>query len=1250
MFIFTSIQFFIYQYVINLERRLSQLIHLKQYTFHITLYDAAFFGMLFIGFTFILLLWFTKKANRAANRFLAIALAVAALWIARIVAIDIRLVDYAPFWSRLPMQFSLALGPLIYFYVLKITQPDHKFQRRDMLHFSPLLLELGAYVLETAESINTGIATYDTPIFQRLNPGLQLLAFVSVTIYLYKCHTLVEGFYQQQKFNGGDRYRHELRWLHRLIIAFGMLWLLWTPFVAIDYFFFNYQLGTQAYYPLYFLLVLMIVWIATSAFLRPEIGLQQDATVPILKPMLPAELRQKGSWLKKVVKENRYYQDPELTLNSLAEKLSLTTHELSRIINTVLKKSFNDFINEYRVQDATRKMQDPAFDHLTLLGIAFESGFNSQSSFNRIFKQTTGKSPVEYKNELKKEYPSYNLRSQQQIAKVISSPETTPKWFREKLNRNYMFKNYFKIARRNLMRNKSYAAINITGLAVGIAVCMVIFIIIQYQTSFDNFHSKKDRIYRVLTEYHHAESAEISYGKDLPFPWPAGLKTSFPQIEQVAPIFASQNDQLLIVDHNGNTEKKFKEARGLFFTEPSFFKIFDFPLIAGTYESLKDPNNVLLTKETAEKYFGDWKLAMGKTIKLQVGGFMFEHGTDVVTVSGILATIPANSDFQLKVVVSYGTGFTGSYLASSTDWNTTVSNYGCYILLPPNTSIDSFNQQLRAYSRKVESAGNNDSHIAQPLSAVHYDAQVGNYSNKTISHQLLNVLWVIAAFILLIACVNFINLSTAQAVNRAKEVGVRKVLGSNKSQLQTQFLVETFLIVIIAVLLAAAITMVALPSVGNLLELSLSFNIFSNPAIILFLLTVTIVVTALAGFYPSIVLSRFNPVNALKSKLASNANGISLRRGLVVFQFIVAQVLIIGTLIIVKQMNYFMDQPLGFDKDAVINVPFRIDTTLSSKLDYVKRQLLSLNGVQTVSLSDNTPVENGNDTWSTVKFDHAVKESDFKVITKFADEGYVPTYKLPLIAGRNLQPSQMTREFLVNESLVKSLGLKRSEDIIGKEISIWNGLIKCPVVGVLKDFNDRSFRNKVAPLVITTDAAMYNQLAIKLGTTSMSATLQSIKKIFDQAYPDFVYQYKFLDEKIAGFYKQENQLSQLYKIFAAIAIFLSCLGLYGLASFMAVQRVKEVGIRKVLGASAGNIVYLFSKEFIILIAVAFAIATPIAWYYMHQWLQDYVYRINISWWLFAIGGLASIFIALATISFQAVKAAVANPVKSLRNE
>lgn len=819
-----------------------------------------------------------------------------------------------------------------------------------------------------------------------------------------------------------------------------------------------------------------------------------------------------------------------------------------------------------------------------------------------------------------------------------------------------MLKNYFKTAFRSLIRNRNYSIINIAGLAVGIAVCMMIFIIIQFQTSFDDFHPDKDSVYRVLTESHHADAGTVTYAKNVPFPMPAGLKAEFPQLKQVAPVYASHNDELQVLDDNGMPVKNFKEQSGVFYTSPSFFTIFNFPLLAGSYASLNDPNNVLLTKEIAETYFGDWKTAMGKTIKItgyySMGAGLFQFPANALKVSGILATVPANTDFQLKLVVAYGTDFTGDkeYGFAQPDWNQSAPDFGCYVLLPSNISAGNFDQQLSRYARKVLPADNRDNYMLQPISAVHYDAAAGNYSNKTISHELVNVLWLIAAFILLIACVNFINLSTAQAVNRAREVGVRKVLGSNKSQLQAQFIIETFLIVTIAVLLAAGITLLALPSVNKLLELSLSFNLLKNPAILVFLLEVTIVVTALAGFYPSVVLSRFNPVNALKSKLTVNtARGISLRRGLVVFQFIIAQALIIGTLVIVQQMNFFMNQPLGFDKDAIVNIPYRPDSTGAKLTDYLKHQLLS-NGALAVTFSSNSPMEDDNNMFTAFKFDHALKDADFQAISKFADNDYVPTYKLQLVAGRNLKPSGYTQEFLVNESFVKSLGLKKPEDVLSKEISMMNGLIKCPVVGVIKDFNDRSLRQSLAPLLIATNSTMYRQASIKLSTANMASTMQSIKKIWQQAFPNYVYEYRFLDDKIGSFYKQENQLAQLYKIFAAIAIFLSCLGLYGLASFMAVQRVKEVGIRKVLGATTGNIVYLFSKEFIILIAIAFVIATPLAWYYMHQWLENYVYRIDISWLIFFAGGAVALFIALLTVGFQAIKAAVANPVKSLRTE
>ncbi len=803
-----------------------------------------------------------------------------------------------------------------------------------------------------------------------------------------------------------------------------------------------------------------------------------------------------------------------------------------------------------------------------------------------------------------------------------------------------MFRNYFKTASRSLMRNKNYTIINISGLAAGIAICLVIFVIIQFEMSFDDFHVQKDRIYRVLTEYHHSDAADIFYGQGVPRPMPAGLKANFPQLEQVTTIYSLNDDQVLVLDENGNAIKKFKEQKGVFFLQPSFFKIFNFPWLSGNpATALRDPNSAVVSKEIAEKYFGDWKSAVGKTIKL--------NNANVLKITGVLATIPPNTDFQLKIVVALGTGFTASFSKSS-DWGSTSADYGCYVMLRPGESATAFNKQLRAFSKKMEPVDDKDSHIIQPLRDVHFDAATGNFSGKKISPQLIRALWMIAAFILLIACVNFINLSTAQAVNRAREIGVRKVLGSNKTQLQMQFIIETMLIVVLSVLIAIGIAWLVLPAINRIVDMPLSMNIIRQPSIFIFLFIITISVTLLAGFYPSLVLSGFNPINALKSKLSAKTKGFSLRKGLVVFQFIIAQALIIGTLIIVRQMDYFTTRPIGFDKDAIVNVPFLNDSVNLSKLDYVKKRLTDINGVQNVSFNSNTPMEDDNDNWTTFTFNHAAKQTDFYAIVKFADDQYLATYKLQLAAGRGLRPSDTVKEFLVDETLVAALGLKHPEDILNKDINMWG--MTAPVVGVIKKFNARSFRRDLAPVLITSIKAGYDNTSIKLASKDMIGTMKSVQKVWDDVFPDFVFEYKFLDEKIESFYKQEKELSELYKIFAAIAIFLSCLGLYGLASFMAVQRIKEVGIRKVLGASAFNIIYLFSREFVILIGIAFVIASPIAWYFMHKWLQDYPYRIEMGWWVFIAGGLSSIIIAMATVSFQALKAAHANPVKTLRAE
>jgi len=804
-----------------------------------------------------------------------------------------------------------------------------------------------------------------------------------------------------------------------------------------------------------------------------------------------------------------------------------------------------------------------------------------------------------------------------------------------------MLRNYFKSAYRNLIRNKDYAIINIAGLAIGIAVCMMIFIIIQFHTGFDNFHPKKDRIYRVLTEYHHADSKDVFNGKGVPAGFSLTLQPAFDELEKVAPLLAGRDNQVLVLNNNNEPVKKIKEPTGIFYTTPDFFSIFNFPLLSGSYASLKNPNSVLLSVETARKYFDDWKQATGKKIKL--------NNTDVVTVTGILASIPDNSGFPIKMVVSYGTGST-KRLLTSTDFDGTSGNLGCYVLLRQHGDWFAFNNQLKKYSKMVKSAGNNDLQILQPLRDVHYDTKTGDFSDKTISRTLINVLWTIALFILFIACINFINLSTAQAVNRAKEVGVRKVLGSNRFQLQLQFLTETFLIVVVALVLSVVATFSALPFINSILGLSLEISGTNALPVVLFLLACSIVVTLVAGLYPAVVLAGYKPVTALKTRMAAkHTAGISLRRSLVVFQFIVTQALIIGTLVIVKQMSYFSNQPLGFDKDTIVNIPLPTDSAGNAKLGYLKKQLQNISGVKNVSLGSNTPIEDNTENWSMFKFDHAAEENGFYSIYKNADEDYLATYQLPLIAGRNITASDTAREFLVNELLVKKLGLQHPEDILNKEIK-FNDKYKGLVVGVLKDFNTRSFRDDLAPMMITSMKSNYNQAAVKLITGNAGNVLPAIEKTWNSNFPNFVFEYKFLDEKIETFYKQEKQLAYLYKIFAVIAIFLSCLGLYGLASFMAVQRIREVGIRKVLGASVQSIVYLFSKEFILLIALSFIIATPLAWYYMHQWLQHFSYRIELSWWIFLAGGLAAVIIALITVSFQAVKAAIANPVKSLRSE
>ncbi len=802
-----------------------------------------------------------------------------------------------------------------------------------------------------------------------------------------------------------------------------------------------------------------------------------------------------------------------------------------------------------------------------------------------------------------------------------------------------MFKNYFKTAFRNLQRNKSYAAINMLGLAIGIAACLLIFLVVRFETSFDNFHSKKNSIYRIGTEFHNQDG--VHYADGIAFPAAPALRLDFPQLKEVASIF-QQGGQITAESSNGQLKKLNED--NFYYTEPGFFKIFDFGWLYGNpATSLKNQNSAVLTQATAEKFFGNWKSAIGKTIK-------YENKT-LYTITGILKNVPANTDFPLSIVVPY-TALNNTYIKDNlNDWVSTFGGAYTFVVSQPQINISKFNLQLKAFAKRHKPADYaKDSYIAQPLTEIHYDDRFGNFRGHTFSHSLINALVLIGIFLLIIACVNFINLATAQAVNRSKEVGVRKVLGSNRNQLALQFLSETALITLVALIAAIAAAAIALPFLNKLLEIEMTFNFITGPSLILFVLAVTIAVTLLSGIYPAIILSGFNPITALKSKVSAKMiGGISLRRGLVILQFAIAHVLIIGMLIVVKQMDYFRNASLGFDKAAIINVPVPGDSINHIKIDYLRNQLLANKDIQNVSFSFTSP--SSEDSWnSDFKFDHATKQTNFSANLKWADADYFKTYNLKFVAGRPYSPSDTVREFVVNETLLRKLGIRDPNDAIGKEINFWNGNKVASIVGVIRDFNSYSLREPMAPVVLSTWKNVYQTINIKMKPGTEKPVLAYVEKLWNQAFPEYVYEYKFLDETITNFYKQENQLSQLYKIFAAIAIFISCLGLYGLVSFMAAQRTKEMGIRKVLGASARNIIYLLSKEFTMLIIIAFVISAPIAYYIMHKWLQNYTYRIPLGASIFILAIISSVIIAWITVGYRAIKAAIANPVKSLRTE
>ncbi|HUZ61247.1 MAG TPA: ABC transporter permease [Hanamia sp.] len=804
-----------------------------------------------------------------------------------------------------------------------------------------------------------------------------------------------------------------------------------------------------------------------------------------------------------------------------------------------------------------------------------------------------------------------------------------------------MFKNYFKIAFRNIIRHKAFSVINIAGLAIGVASCLLLFKVVKYELSYDTFQPNYNRIYHVVTRDKFADG--ITYNPGVPVPALKALRIDFPQIP-TGFIFSSYGSQVTVLGKKTSTNatnKKFIEETGFFFADPQFFQVFQYDWLVGSPSVLDDLGNTVLTQKLAQKYFGDWKKAPGQLLKLD--------NKVTVKIAGILKDPPANTDFPLGIISSYkilkANAETYSYYDS---WNYTSSNFEVFMLLPKNISEKNMNTQLVQFSKKNYTVHSSiKTNFLQPLNDIHFDKRFPGFGDHITSKATLWTLSLIGLFIIIMACINFINLSTAQAVGRSKEIGIRKVLGGFRWQLFGQIIGETACIVLVAILLALGISAFCLPFIKNIALIHESLNLF-NQETIFFLLVLSTGIIFFAGTYPAIILSGFRPVLALKNKITSaTIGGISIRRSLVVLQFAISQILIIGTIVAITQMSFVKNENLGFNQDGILLYNANTDSSFHAREDAFKEKILQLAGVQSVSFSNDVP--SSENFWSTnFAYNHKPDEK-FQVYMKYANEDYFKTFGLQFLAGKPYDKSDTTKDLVINETLLKKLEVKNPEDAIGKEIRLGGSTWKT-IVGVVKDFKTGSLRDAVQPVVMAERKSVYGVTSIKLHSSNISKTKAAITATWNQYFPEYAFTTSFMDENIAHFYQQEDQLELLYKIFAGIAIFISCLGLYGLVSFMAVQKTKEIGVRKVLGASVKNIIYLFSKEFTVLILIGSLIAVPVAWYMMNHWLQNFVFRIKMNAGIFIIAILLSIIIAWIAVGYKSIKAALANPVKSLRSE
>jgi len=801
-----------------------------------------------------------------------------------------------------------------------------------------------------------------------------------------------------------------------------------------------------------------------------------------------------------------------------------------------------------------------------------------------------------------------------------------------------MFRLNLKIALRNLWKNKVNTFINITGLSIGMASCILIFIFIRYQMSYDQQFKNKDRIYRVNSYWKYTDGDFFSKGVSQPLA-PA-MRNDFAMLDEVATIRRS-NGVLKVKDANGNIRLKSDERT--FYVEPQYFKIFDHKWLQGNPEKdLVAPNSVALSEKMAVKLFGNWQQAVGQTIS-------YSDKPDL-KVTGVFADLPENSSNPLDIVISYSS-FRNR---NEKNWGAVADASECYILLKEGVDIASLEGPKKAFVKKYfveEEQGAGETNLTfQLLSDIHKDARYGNFANKVTPMNEIYGLVVIGVFLMLTACINFINLATAQAVSRAKEVGVRKVMGSRRKELMLQFLTETITLTALALLLACALTEAALPSLAGLFKEKLTFSLLENPVIFLFMIGLVVVVGFLAGIYPALVMSGFSPALAIKNKVnIGNSGGGALRKVLVVVQFAITIILITGTLVIINQMKYMREKPLGFNSSAIALPVLPGDSLSMLKYEILKARIEKIPGVLSASLCGTAPSSGDNSSTNFSYGGRGTKDEEFQVNIKAGDEDYVKTFGLKLIAGRSLSKSDTIKDFLVNETLLRKLNVVNPEQALGKIVR-FGGSNTGTIVGVVKDFNNMNLREAISPILIHTGKTNFSILAVKMDTQQIQQVMKTVENIWNSYYPADVYSSSFMDDNIERFYRSEQVMGTLFKVFASVIIFIAFIGLFGLISFVAAQRTKEMAIRKVLGASTFELVKMLNTSFIVMVLIANLAGWPVAYIFISKWLSRYTYRIELSIWPFAAAMLISILITVLTVSVRSYRAAKTNPIDALKYE